>query len=80
MNAAPHVFRSFDNEGNNIDYAIYPSRHVIGPMLSAGDVDSPNANIFEKAFDKIYDFDKLESFYSLLHTLVQNLSPRYCFE
>ena len=49
MNAAPHVFRSFDEEGKNNDTIIYPSRHVIGAMLSAGDVDSPNANVFEKA-------------------------------
>ena len=33
MNAAPHVCRTFDEEGKNIDTIIYPSRHVIGPML-----------------------------------------------
>lgn len=60
MNAAPHVFRSFDEEGNNIDTAIYPSRYVIGPMLSTGDVDSPNANIFEKALKQYANENKIE--------------------
>ena len=60
MNAAPHVFRSFDEEGKNIDTIIYPSRHVIGPMLSAGDVDSPNANVFEKALIQYASEKKIE--------------------
>jgi len=60
MNAAPHVFRSFDEEGKNIDTIIYPSRHVIGAMLSAGDVDSPNANVFEKALKQYANEKKID--------------------
>ena len=52
MNASPHVFRTFDEEGEQLDTVVYPSRHVIGTMLSAGDVNSPNANIFEKALSE----------------------------
>ena len=52
MNSTPHTFREYDENGNMIDTVIYPSRYTAGTMLSGGDVNSPNANIFEKALQE----------------------------
>lgn len=52
MNATTHSFLSRNAEGEEIITTIYPSRYTTGTMLSAGDVDSPNANIFEKALNE----------------------------
>lgn len=49
MNSTPHTFRKSDKAGKIIDTVIYPSRYTTGTMLSGGDINSPNANIFEKA-------------------------------
>lgn len=49
MNATTHSFRSYAEDGSEVYTTIYPSRYTTGTMLSAGDVDSPNCNIIEKA-------------------------------
>lgn len=40
MNAAPLIFRAYDEKGKQIDTVICPSKLVIGAMLSDGDIDN----------------------------------------
>lgn len=49
MSAPTHTFLSYDDGGEEIYTRIYPSRQVIGSVITGGDVASPNANIVEKA-------------------------------
>lgn len=69
MSAPTHTFRTYDAKGNTIDVNIYPSRHVIGSVISGGDINSPNANIFEKALN---EFAKKNNIEVEIHYLEEN--------